>query len=417
MHSPFDLLALLLVLSAGLATLNFHVLKWPVTVGLLAGACLGTVCLIGLDAVLPGLGSKAMVRGIVASIDFPATLLRGFLAFLLFAGALAVNSADLFARKWTILALATLGTVLSTGLIGGALLLVSRQLGLALPLSWCLVFGALISPTDPVSVLDVLRRVGMPAKLQAIVAGESLFNDGVGVVLFTLMLAYAVPGVAADTGVVPGVIHVAMLFVVQAAGGALVGLVLAYLAVRVMRGVDDAGVELFISLALAAGSYSLAGALGTSGPIAAVASGILVGHLGMDSAMSEASRTYLSMFWRVVEEILNALLFLLIGLEIAAIDLDARFILAMLVMIPIVLAARWLSVAASAWPLNMRLRARGPLLILTWGGLRGGLSVAMALSLPDGPAKAPILTMAYGIVVFTIVVQGLTLAGLARRVL
>jgi CPA1 family monovalent cation:H+ antiporter len=413
MHSPFDLLALLLVLSAGLATLNFHVLKWPVTVGLLAGACAGTVCLIALDAVLPGLGSKAMVRGIVASIDFPATLLRGFLAFLLFAGALAVNSADLFARKWTILALATLGTLLSTGLIGGALLLVSRLLGLALPLSWCLVFGALISPTDPVSVLDVLRRVGMPPTLQAVVAGESLFNDGVGVVLFTLMLAYAVPGEAAETGVA----HVAMLFVVQGAGGALVGLGLAYLAVRVMRGVDDAGVELFISLALAAGSYSLAGRLGTSGPIAVVAAGILVGNLGMDSAMSQASRAYLSMFWRLVEEILNALLFLMIGLEIAAIDLDARFFLAMLVMIPIVLLARWLSVAASAWPLNMRLRTRGPLLILTWGGLRGGLSVAMALSLPEGPAKAPILTIAYGIVVFTIVVQGLTLAALARRVL
>jgi CPA1 family monovalent cation:H+ antiporter len=413
MHSPFDLLALLLVISAGLATLNFRVFRLPMTVGLLVGACAGTVFLVALDALAPGLGIKPAVRFIVASIDFPATLLRGFLAFLLFAGALQVNSADLFARKWTILALATLGTVFSTGLIGGALLLVSRLLGLALPLPWCLVFGALISPTDPVSVLDALKRVGISRSLQAVVAGESLFNDGVGVVLFTLMLTLAEPGQAADTAGV----HIALLFLVQAAGGALVGLALAYVAIRVMRGVDDTNVELFISLALASGTYSLAGRLGTSGPIAVVAAGILIGTLGVDSAMSEATRAHLMVFWRLVEEILNALLFLLIGLEIAAIDLDGRNLLAMLAMIPTVLAARWISVAASAVPLNMRFRSWGPLLILTWGGLRGGLSVAMALSLPDGPAKAPILTMAYGIVVFSIVVQGLTLAGLARRAL
>jgi len=413
MHSPFDLLALLLVISAGLATLNSRAFKLPMTVGLLVGACAGTVSLIALDALAPGLGIKPTVHAIVASIDFPATLLHGFLAFLLFAGALQVNSADLFARKWTILALATLGTVLSTGLIGGALLLVSRALGLALPLAWCLVFGALISPTDPVSVLDVLKRVGISRSLQAVVAGESLFNDGVGVVLFTLMLALAEPGQAAD----PTSLHIALLFLVQAAGGALVGLALAYVAIRIMRGIDDTNVELFISLALASGTYSLAGRLGTSGPIAVVAAGILIGTLGIDSAMSETTRTHLTLFWRLVEEILNALLFLLIGMEIAAIDLDGRNILAMLAMIPIVLAARWLSVAASAVPLNMRFRSWGPLLILTWGGLRGGLSVAMALSLPEGPAKAPILTMAYGIVVFSIVVQGLTLAPLARRVL
>jgi len=412
MPSNFDLLALLLVMSAGLATLNFHVLKLPMTVGLLAGACLGTLMLISLDTLFPGVGIKPLVRAGVASIDFPTTLLRGFLAFLLFAGALQVNSADLFARKWTILALATLGTLLSTGLIGGALWLLSRRLGLALPLPWCLVFGALISPTDPVSVLDVLKRVGISRALQVIVAGESLFNDGVGVVLFTLTLSLAVPGHVAETGSA----HIAILFLVQAAGGALVGLALAYVAIRIMRGVDDTNVELFISLALASGTYSLAGALGTSAPIAVVAAGIVIGNLGMDRAMSEATREHLAIFWRLVEEILNALLFLLIGLELVAIDLDGRSILAMLAMIPIVLAARWLSVAASAWPLNMRFHSWGPLLILTWGGLRGGLSVAMALSLPEGPAKAPILTIAYGIVVFSIVVQGLTLAPLARRV-
>jgi CPA1 family monovalent cation:H+ antiporter len=413
MTTSFDLLALLLVISALLATLNFRLFKLPMTVGLLIGACAGTVFLIALDALHPGFGIKPAVRAMVGRIDFPATLLRGFLAFLLFAGALQVNAADLLARKWTILALATLGTVLSTGMIGGALHFVSGWVGLALPLPWCLVFGALISPTDPVSVLDVLRRVGMPPGLQAIVACESLFNDGVGVVLFTLALALAMQGAAADTGA----LHIATLFAVQSVGGGLVGLALGYVAIVMMRGIDDANVELFISLALATGSYSLAGALGTSGPIAVVVAGLLIGNRGMDIAMSEATREHLTVFWRLVEEILNALLFLLIGLELVAIDLDGRTVMAMLAMIPIVLAARWLSVAASAMPLNLRFRTWGPLLILTWGGLRGGLSVAMALSLPEGPSKAPILTIAYGIVVFSIVVQGLTLAPLARRVL
>jgi CPA1 family monovalent cation:H+ antiporter len=222
-----------------------------------------------------------------------------------------------------------------------------------------------------------------------------------------------VQGPAADIGA----LHIVTLFAEQAVGGGLVGLALGAIAIGMMRGVDDATVELFISLALAAGSYSLAGALGTSGPIAVVVAGVLTGNLGMDSAMSEAAREHLTLFWRLVEEILNALLFLLIGLELVAIELDGRAILAMLAMIPIVLAARWLSVAASAVPLNLRFRSWGPLLILTWGGLRGGLSVAMALSLPEGPAKAPMLTIAYGIVVFSIVVQGLTLAPVARRVL
>jgi CPA1 family monovalent cation:H+ antiporter len=411
MHSPFDLLALLLVLSAGLAVLNCHVLKLPMTVGLLVGAFAGTMGLLGLDAAFPAVGIRHAVQAIVGSIDFPNTLLRGFLAFLLFAGALQVNSADMFARKWTILALAGAGTVLSTVMTAGALLLVSRLFGLGVPLAWCLVFGALISPTDPVSVLDVLRRVGVPPRLQAIFAGESLFNDGVAVVLFTTVLALAVPA----SGPAASVAGVATLFLVEAVGGALVGLALGWTAFWVLRGVDDYNVELIISLALATGTYSLAGWLGTSGPIAVVAAGILIGNRGMDLAMSEVTRQHLRTFWLLVEEVLNALLFLLIGLEIVAIDLDGRTLLAMVAMIPLVLFIRWLSVAISAVPLNLRLRSFGPLFILTWGGLRGGLSVAMALSLPDGPSKAPILTIAYGIVVFSIVVQGLTLAPLARR--
>jgi Na+:H+ antiporter len=413
-HSPFDLLALLLVISAGLAYLNHRVLRLPLTVGLLVGAAAGALMLIAVDAVLPGLGLKPAIRDLVGSINFPATLLNGFLAFLLFAGALQVNSADMFSRKWTILALATLATVLSTGLVAVALFAASRLFGLGMSLPWCLVFGALISPTDPVSVLDVLKRVGIPRLLQATVAGESLFNDGIGVVLFTLMLSLATSRQIDDFGV--GTI--ASLFLLKAIGGGLLGLGLGYLAFRMIRRVDDYDVELIISLALASGTYSLAGLLGVSGPIAVVVAGILIGNHGMDRAISETTQQHLMTFWRLVEAILNAVLFLMIGLEIAAIDLDRRNIIAMVAMIPTMLVIRWLSVAASALPLNLHLPRRyGSLLILTWGGLRGGLSVAMALSLPDAPAKNSILTIAYGVVVFSIVVQGLTLEAVARRAL
>ena len=414
MHATSDLFALLLVISAGLAFLNHRALKMPLTVGLLVGAVAGTLVLIAVDAVLPGLGIKPAIRDLIASIDFPNTLLNGFLAFLLFAGALHVNSADLFTRKWTILALATLGTVLSTGLVGLALLGVATVCGLGIPIAWCFVFGALISPTDPVSVLDVLKRVGIPRTLQVTVAGESLFNDGVGVVLFTLLLSLASGAQVGHFSVTT----IAGLFLLEAVGGGLLGLGLGYLALMLIRRVDDYNVELLISLALAAGTYSLAGRLEISGPIAVVVAGILIGNHGMAPTMSETTRVHLMTFWRFVEETLNALLFLLIGLEIAAIDLDRRAVVATAAMIPLVLAIRWISVAVSALPLHLRLARRySSLLILTWGGLRGGLSIAMALSLPASPTTAAILTIAYGIVVFSIVVQGLTLEPAARRLL
>jgi CPA1 family monovalent cation:H+ antiporter len=414
MQSPFDLLAFLLAISAALAYLNNKIFKLPLTVGLLVGAFAGTLLLIGINALLPVLSLKFEIKRMLAGVDFPATLLKGFLGFLLFAGALQVNSSDMLQRKWTILALATLGTILSTGLVAGALLGTSILLHLGLSFSWCLVFGALISPTDPVSVLDVLKRVGIPKHLQATVAGESLFNDGVGVVVFTLMLSIAVDGAAADT--TPQ--HIGGLFLLEAGGGGLLGSAVGYMAFQMLRGVNDYNVELIISLAVASGTYSLAAILGLSGPVAVVVAGIIIGNQGVSLAMSEETRHHLMTFWRLIEEVLNALLFLLIGLEIAAIDLSRRNLAAMAIMIPIVLLARWCSVAASSVPLHIGVANKfGPLAILTWGGLRGGLSVAMALSLPDGPSKAPILTIAYGIVLFSVVVQGLTLAPLARRLM
>lgn len=414
MQSSFDLLALLLVLAGVFGYLNHRFLRLPLTVGLLVLALLGAIAVIALDAAAPQLGLRPAIRHLLAEVNLPAALLNGFLSFLLFAGALQVDLRDLFARKWTILALATIGTVLSTGFVGGALAGVSAALSLDIPLAWCLVFGALISPTDPVAVLLVLRRVGIPRQLQAIVAGESLFNDGVGVVLFTL----ALPLASAPEGGLAGPLRIAELFLWQAGGGGLLGLLLGTLAFLMMRSIDDYPVELIISLALVTGTYSLAGRLGVSGPVAVVVAGILIGNQGMELAMSATTRANIETFWLLIDNILNALLFLLIGLEFAALRLDLRAIAAMLAMIPTVLALRWVSVAVSALPLSRRLPARfGSLAVLTWGGLRGGLSVAMALSLPATPYKGPMLTIAYGIVVFSIVVQGLSLEWVARRTL
>jgi monovalent cation:H+ antiporter, CPA1 family len=414
MQSSFDLLALLLALAALLGYLNQRFLGLPLTVGLLLLGLAGAVAVIALDAEIPHLGLQPAIRHLLVQVNLPAALLNGFLSFLLFAGALEVDLGALFATKWTILVLATVGTILSTGLVAGALAGISVAFTLGIPLAWCLVFGALISPTDPVAVLLVLKRVGIPRELQAIIAGESLFNDGVGVVLFTLTLSLATAG--GDSFAGPE--RIAELFLLQAGGGGLLGLALGMIALLMMRGIDDYHVELIISLALVTGTYSLAGLLGVSGPVAVVVAGILIGNQGMELAMSATTRANLETFWLLVDDILNALLFLLIGLEFAALHLDRHAIFATLAMIPLVLLFRWISVAASALPLSRRLPARfGSFVVLTWGGLRGGLSVAMALALPVGAYKAPILTIAYGIVVFSIIVQGLTLEWVARRTL
>jgi CPA1 family monovalent cation:H+ antiporter len=414
MQSPFDLLALLLVLAAIFGYLNHRILRLPLTVGLLLLALFSAVVLIAVGVAFPRLGIKLAIRGLLAGVNFPVALLNGFLSFLLFAGALEVDFQELFARKWTILALAVVGTVLSTGLIAAALFVVAKALGIAIPIPWCLVFGALISPTDPVAVLLVLRRVGIPESLQAVIAGESLFNDGIGVVLFSLLLSLASGSAVGDHGP----FSIAEAFTLSTVGGGVLGLALGYAAFLLISGVDDYNVELIISLALVTGTYSLAGMLRVSGPVAVVVAGILMGNHGMQRAMSETTRQHLKTFWLLVDDTLNALLFLLIGLEIAAIDLERHAILATIAMLPIVLLARWVSVTVSALPLSLSLPDRfGSFLVLTWGGLRGGISVALALALPPTPYKDALLTIAYGIVVFSIVVQGLSLEWVARRAL
>jgi CPA1 family monovalent cation:H+ antiporter len=283
-------------------------------------------------------------------------------------------------------------------------------LGPAVPFIWCIVLGAVLAPTDPVSVIGMLRRVGLPAPLQAVFAGESLFNDGVGVVIFGAALGVAVGGNSVVSGT-----EIFSSFIVEAFGGGLLGLALGWIAVQLMRAVDDAHLELILSLALATGTFSLAAALGMSGPIAVVVAGLTLGSRRSLSAFSGNSRDELMTFWSLVDEVLNMLLFLLIGFEVLAVAFRLSHIVAVLIAIPLSIIVRAISVFVATLPVQLRNRDRGrSLVVLTWGGLRGGISVALALGLPENDLRPALLAVSYGVVIFTIIVQGLTIERVAR---
>jgi CPA1 family monovalent cation:H+ antiporter len=296
--------------------------------------------------------------------------------------------------------------------VGLGLWWLSSVLGVPIPLPWALVFGALISPTDPVAVLSTLKTIDVPKALEVDMAGESLFNDGVGVVVFTMLLA-----LAAGSGSEGGILHVAELFFVEAFGGAALGWVTGYLAYRAMRRIDDYPMETLISLALVAGTYALAAKLHMSGPIAVVVAGILVGNRGPVDAMSDLTQKYVFGFWTLVDEIFNSVLFLLIGLEVLVLRFDPSFAGLAAVSIPLVLLGRFLAVTIPVLVLQARQEfVRGTIPVLTWGGLRGGISIALALSLPEVAEKPALLAATYAVVVFTIVVQGLSLRAVVERV-
>ncbi|MFQ5702002.1 MAG: cation:proton antiporter, partial [Acidobacteriota bacterium] len=352
--------------------------------------------------------SAGWAGSLLGQVDFNALVMQGMLSFLLFAGALHVDLGELLERKWQILSLATVGVILSTLLIGTLVHQLLPWLGLAITWGEALLFGALISPTDPIAVLGILRGARAPRNLQSIIVGESLFNDGVGVVVFTLLLGFA------GKGHLP-VIEAGELFLGEAAGGAVYGLLLGYVAFRLLRSVDNYLVEILITLALVAGGYALAAALHTSGPIAMVVAGLFIGNHGRVFAMSETTRQHLDPFWELIDEILNAVLFVLIGLELLVLDLHALFLAAGLVAILAVLASRFSTVAVMVSILR-RFRRFGPhaVRLLTWAGVRGGISIALALSLPASPARPLIILMTYIVVVFSILVQGLTIGKAIR---
>ncbi len=416
MDAVFDLAAVVVVLAAVLGYLNHHLLKLPHTIGLVVIAMAISLVLLAVDGVWPPLGIGDTVRGFVASIEFSETLMQGLLSFLLFAGALHVDLSSLVKRSKAIFAIAILGTLLSTFLIGGATWLVVQGLDLGVPLIFCLVFGALIAPTDPVAVLGILKRVKVPPTLEAKIAGESLFNDGVAIVVFSVLAGLAT-GAGGHGELDAGAI--VTFFLVEAVGGAALGLITGFIAFRLLKSVNEHNLEVLITLALVMGTFALSDLIHVSGPIAMVCAGLLIGNIGTRFAMSETTREHTTSFWSLIDEILNSVLFLIIGFEVVAISGALGYVELGLIAIPMVLIARFVSVSLPIWGLKWLggTFTPGAIRIMTWGGLRGGISVALVLSLPPSPEREVLLTACYIVVVFSIVVQGLSMEWVVRRLL
>jgi len=400
--------SLLIVLAGAFGAINYLFLRLPAAIGILIVALAASVVILGLDFLMPGLGMADSVRNIVSGIEFSEALLEGMLGLLLFAGAMHVKIADLRAQWRLVFLMATMGIALSTVIFGFGFSWLT-----GMPIMIALVFGALISPTDPVAVLGVLREANLRKTLETKIAGESLFNDGVGYVVFLVLVGLAFPTGDGETG---GLAGAAQLFVQEALGGAVLGIVLGWLTFRVMRRIDDYSLEVLITLGLAFGGYSLAVALHVSAPIMAVCAGLLIGDVGTKYGMGEETREYVKAFWHMIDEILNAVLFLMIGFEVFAVALNLDTLTAGLMAIALALVARLAAVAVPVTVLRpFREFSSDVIPIMTWGGLKGGISVALALSLPEGEWKPMILGATYVVVIFSIIVQGLTVAPLARR--
>lgn len=412
----FELAALILSVTAAASWVNAMTLKLPVAVGLLVVGLGLTVAAALCEALIPGLGVGATFRALAGQIDFPTLVLDFMLAYLLFAGAMNVNLAALARRGWAVAALAIVGTVLSTGLIAAVFWGLCRLIGVDMPVSWALVFGALISPTDPIAVLAMTRRTDLEPHLQAQLEGEALFNDGVAVVLFKALLAYAV-GQASGSGGHTDILALSGHALVEAFGGIGLGLVAALLAGLILHAVNDWITETLITVATATVVYATALHLGLSGPLGVVAAGLVMASPWAKRSLSQHSREYIHPFWHVIDEGMNAVLFLLVGVKAIELRLDPWAVVLMIGAPVVVLACRWITVAllGSALPLVRRKASLKLYNVLTWAGVRGGLSIAMVLLLPDIPERQMIFAAALGVVIFSISVQSMTMERLALR--
>jgi monovalent cation:H+ antiporter, CPA1 family len=404
----FEVAVTCLVLTAILAYINRRFVGLPTVIGVMTLALLLSFALIGLDQ----LGIRDLhdyEASMVASIDFSTLLMHGMLSLLLFAGALHIDVSELRAHWWQVCVLAVFGTVASAFLIGGALWYFLPLLGLGLPWLYCLMFGALISPTDPIAVIGILKSAGAPKSLEVIISSEALFNDGVGVVMFLLLLRML------TVGGTPSIEDAALLLVRETGGGIALGCLLGYVTYRMLKSIDSYQEEVLLTLAAVMGGYLLAARLHVSGPLAMVAAGLVVGHRGRALAMSDKTRAHIDMFWELVDAILNSVLFVLIGMQVIVLAFPANAPLASAGAILITLAARFLTVAAPVLTFRRAFRLpKGAWQVLTWGGLRGGISVALVLALPAGPERNVLMALTYSIVVFSILVQGLTIRAVAR---
>ena len=405
----FDIIAALLTLSAFFSWFNARFLRLPTAIGLMLIALL-----MSLTLLLPIPGTEGLeheVKQMLDRIAFDETVLHGMLGYLLFAGALHVRVADLAEHKWAILLLATLGVLISTLVVGAGGWLLFKLIELPVPLIYCLLFGALISPTDPIAVLSLLKQAGVPKSLESKITGESLFNDGAAVVLFLVLAKIAAGGEAAHPGLF------LMPFLTEALGGLALGLASGGLGYWMMRSIDNYQVEVLVTLAVASGAYALAEHALVSAPITVVVAGLLIGNLARDGAWSAETMRYVDGFWELTDEVLNAVLFVLIGLEVMVLTMTDAIFMAGLLAVPLVLVARAVSTGLPLAALaRFRSASVGVIAILTWGGLRGGVSVAMALSLPHGEIRDLLVSVTYIVVVFSVLVQGLTLGPLIRAI-
>ena len=400
---------IILAVTALIAWLNARFLSLPSTIGVTAAALMlsASAMMFHLAGVT---APEHYARQLLAHIDFSNVLMQGMLSVLLFAGALQVDFAELAHYRWQVSLLAIVGTVAAALLVGFGLYWCMRLAGLDLPLAWCLVFGALIAPTDPISVTSLLRKVGAPSNLETVISAESLFNDGVGIVVFTVMAAMAASHRP------PGVIETLVLLLREAGGGIAFGLLLGALTYLLLKSIDSYQEEVLITVAAVIGGYSLAQALDVSGPLAMVATGILVGNLGRRKAMSDVTREHLDQFWELLDSMLNAILFVLIGFGALVLPFSGKLLAAGMLAVAVTLAARLLSAGLPVAWLGKRFGLPdGAWQVLTWGGLRGGISVALALSLPESPERDTLVTITYVVVVFSVLVQGLTIEKLVRR--
>ena len=408
--------AILLNCVAIFGYINYRYLKLPLTVGLAIIALLSTMLITLFDNVAPHLGLISILRHLLENIDFNRTLMEGMLCFLLFAGALHINFDDLLKSKFHVSALASFGVLISTLINGLGFYLLTQLFGFNLDIITCFLFGVIVSPTDPVAVMSVLKRIKIPTRLKTTIAGESLFNDGFVVVLYSILVT-TIFGESTNQQESMNVVKIISIFMREAVGGAILGLIAGYLTFILLKKIDDYIIEIITTLALVTGAYSLSSYLHISGPIAMVVSGIFIGNTGLQLAMSESTKSHVTSFWHLIDEILNAVLFVLIGFEIIMLSSVKAIILISLFSILVSLFGRWLAVFIPIKCLNIiDKKDKGTVSILTWAGLRGGISVALALALPSNIDKPIILTATYAVVLFTIIIQGLSLEYLIKYV-
>lgn len=406
----FTIATILIILSALFGYINERFLKMPLTIGLM----IITIIFTSMVVLIGQFNDTLLIRekALITQIDFKAVLLDVMLSFLLFAGALHTNFAQLKVQRWPVFVFATVGVLVSTCLVGVSMYYVLGAINFKIDLIYCLLFGALISPTDPIAVLGILKKAGAPKKLETKIVGESLFNDGVGVVVFLTIFSIA----ESPTGIIEP-IKILELFGVEVIGGISLGLVLGWITYKLMKSIDDYEVEVIITLAAVMGGTLLAQQFHLSAPLAMVTSGLIVGNETVRSnAMSKITETYVDKFWELIDVFLNTILFVLIGMEMLILTFKIGYIIAGLIAIPVVLICRYLSLWMPIKFFAKRLQfVPKTNLIMTWGGLRGGISIALALSLTDAMERELFLVITYIIVLFSIIVQGLTVEVVVRK--